>query len=41
MSFISFTSDENNNFDLIHYDMWISPIVSIAVSKYYLVIVDD
>jgi hypothetical protein len=41
MSFVSFTSDANNNFDLIHYDMWTSPIVSIVVSKYYLVIVDD
>jgi hypothetical protein len=28
-------------FDLIHLDLWTSPIVSVSSSKYYLVILDD
>jgi hypothetical protein len=28
-------------FDLIHYDLWTSPIVSVSGYKYYLVILDD
>jgi hypothetical protein len=28
-------------FDLIHLDFWTSPVVSVAGSKYYLVILDD
>jgi hypothetical protein len=28
-------------FDLIHLDLWTSPIVSVSGSKYYLVILDD
>jgi hypothetical protein len=27
--------------DLIHFDLWISPVVSVLGSKYYLVILDD
>jgi hypothetical protein len=41
MSFVSSTSRADNNFDLIHYDLWTSPIVSISGCKYYLVILDD
>jgi hypothetical protein len=39
--FVSSTSCADNNFDLIHYDLWTSPIVSISRCKYYLVILDD
>jgi hypothetical protein len=39
--FISSTSHLDNNFDLIHCDLWTSPIVSISRCKYYLVIFDD
>jgi hypothetical protein len=28
-------------FDLIHLDLWTSPVVSVSDSKYYLVILDD
>jgi hypothetical protein len=28
-------------FDLVHLDLWISPIVSVSGYKYYLVILDD
>jgi hypothetical protein len=28
-------------FDLIHLDLWTSPVVSVLGSKYYLVILDD
>jgi hypothetical protein len=38
---ISSNSCVDNNFDLIHCDMWISPFVSIFGYKYYLVILDD
>ena len=30
-----------NNFDLIHCDLWTSPVVSVSGFKYYLVILDD
>jgi hypothetical protein len=30
-----------NNFDLIHYDFWTSPVLSVSGYKYYLVILDD
>jgi hypothetical protein len=30
-----------HHFDLIHLDLWTSPIVSVSGSKYYLVILDD
>jgi hypothetical protein len=39
--FLSSTSHADNNFDLIHCDLWTSPIVSIFGCKYYLVILDD
>jgi hypothetical protein len=38
---VSYNSHADNNFDLIHYDMWTSPIVSISGYKYYIVILDD
>jgi hypothetical protein len=41
MPFVSSTSHVDNNFDLIHYDLWTSPIISIFGCKYYLVILDD
>jgi hypothetical protein len=31
----------DNNFDLIHCDLWTSSIVSISSYKYYLVILND
>jgi transposase InsO family protein len=34
-------SRASNNFDLIHCDLWTSPIPSISGYKYYLVILDD
>jgi hypothetical protein len=30
-----------NKFDLIHCDLWTSPVVSVSGYKYYLVIIDD
>jgi hypothetical protein len=39
--FISSTSRADNNFDLIHCDLWTSPVVSVCGYKYYLVILDD
>jgi hypothetical protein len=41
MPFVSFASNADNHFDLIHCDLWTSPIVSISRCKYYLVILDD
>jgi hypothetical protein len=41
LSFVSSKSRADNNFDLIHCDLWTSPIVSISSYKYYLVILDD
>jgi hypothetical protein len=40
MCFVSSTSRVDNNFDLIHCDPWISPIVRISSYKYYLVVLD-
>jgi hypothetical protein len=34
-------SRASKNFDLIHCDLWTSPIVSVSGFKYYLVILDD
>ena len=31
----------SSKFDLIHCDLWTSPVVSISSYKYYLVILDD
>jgi hypothetical protein len=41
MPFVSSNSCADNNFDLIHCDMWTSPIVSIFGYKYYMVLHDD
>jgi hypothetical protein len=41
LPFVSSNSCVDNNFDLIHCDLWTSPIVSISGYKYYLVILDD
>jgi hypothetical protein len=41
---LHFSSSSNHAakaFDLIHLDLWTSPIVSVLGSKYYLVILDD
>jgi hypothetical protein len=31
----------DNNFDLIHYDLCTSPVLSVSSYKYYLIILDD
>jgi hypothetical protein len=41
MPFASSMSCTDNIFDLIHCDMWTSPVVSVSGHKYYLVIIDD
>jgi hypothetical protein len=41
LSFVSSNSRADNNFNLIHYDLWTSPVVSMSGYKYYLVILDD
>jgi hypothetical protein len=41
LAFVSSNSHADNNFDLIHCDLWTSPVVSISSYKYYLVILDD
>jgi hypothetical protein len=41
MLFARYSSRPINNFDLIHCDLWPSPIVSVSGYKYYLVILDD
>jgi hypothetical protein len=41
MPFVSSNSRMDNDFDLIHYDLCISPIISISSYKYCLVILDD
>jgi hypothetical protein len=41
MPFTSSTSRTYNIFDLIHCDMWTSPIVTVSGHKYCLVIIDD
>jgi hypothetical protein len=30
-----------HSFDLIHLDLWTSPVVSVSGSKYYLIILND
>jgi hypothetical protein len=40
-TFVSSASHVDNNFYLIHYDLWTSLVVSILGCKYYLVILDD
>ena len=39
--FHSSTSHVSSKFDLIHCDLWTSPVVSVSGYKYYLVILDD
>jgi histone deacetylase 1/2 len=39
LPFTSSTSRASQNFDLIHCDLWTSPIVSVSGFKYYLIIV--
>jgi hypothetical protein len=41
LSFVSSMSRADNKFDLIHCDLWTSPVVSISGYKYYLIILDD
>jgi hypothetical protein len=41
LPFSTSTSRAPNNFDLIHCDLWTSPIVSVSGYKYYLVILND
>jgi hypothetical protein len=41
LPFVSSNSRADNNFDLIHCDLWTSPVVSVSGYKYYLVILDD
>jgi histone deacetylase 1/2 len=41
LPFTSSLSRASKNFDLIHCDLWTSPILSISGFKYYLVILDD
>jgi hypothetical protein len=40
MHFASSTSRADNIFDLIHCDIWISPVVSVSGHKYYMLIID-
>jgi hypothetical protein len=41
LPFVSSNSHADDNFDLIHCDLWTSPVVSVSGYKYYLVILDD
>jgi hypothetical protein len=41
LPFVSSNSRVDNNFDLIHCDLWTSPVVSASSYKYYLVILDE
>jgi hypothetical protein len=41
MPFANSTSRADNIFDLIHCDLWTSPVVSVSSHKYYLLIIDD
>jgi hypothetical protein len=40
MHFASSTSRADNIFDLIHCDIWTSPVVSVSGHKYYMLIID-
>ena len=35
------SSRASNNFDIIHCDLWTSPVLSVSGYKYYLVVLDD
>jgi hypothetical protein len=41
LPFVSSNFHADNNFDLIHCDIWTSPVVSVSGYKCYLVILDD
>jgi hypothetical protein len=41
LTFHASSSRAIKNFDLIHYDLWTSPILSISSNKYYLILLDD
>jgi hypothetical protein len=41
MPFASSMCRMDNIFDLIHCDLWTSPVVSVSGHNYYLVIIDD
>jgi hypothetical protein len=41
LPFSSSSSRVEKAFDLLHLDLWTSPVVSVSGSKYYLVILDD
>jgi hypothetical protein len=41
LPFVSSNSRVDNNFDLIHCDLWTYPVVSVSGYKYYLVILND
>jgi hypothetical protein len=41
LTFSSSTSRASQPFDIIHCDLWTSPVVSVSGYKYYLVILDD
>jgi transposase InsO family protein len=41
LPFASSTHRAEKPFDLVHLDLWTSPIVSVSGYKYYLVILDD
>jgi hypothetical protein len=41
LPFSTSTSRAVQAFDLVHYDLWMSPILSLSGYKYYLVILDD
>jgi hypothetical protein len=41
LPFSSSTSRAEKTFDLLHLDLWTSPVISVSGSKYYLVILDD
>jgi hypothetical protein len=41
LPFLSSNTRTDNNFDLIHCDLWTSPVVIVSGYKYYLVILDD
>jgi hypothetical protein len=41
LSFSSSSSRAEKAFDLLHLDLWTSPVISLSGSKYYLAILDD
>jgi hypothetical protein len=41
LHFSIFSNHADKTFNLMHLDLWISPVVSVSGSKYYLVIVND